>query len=258
MYFPGFYGAHKDLAEANKSILNQASHKIFSLENPSPDKEVGPPRAAVGGGVIYELCGNEGNAYIGVRGNGWKPAKNLQIPKDLVDLGLEFVIEGGIESLTLTGDEIINISGSALHLESIDTTKSNKYIAEDCILYEKNTDGSKGSIVDLLPTGDIENINYFNSKSYIIISNNKGKKFANIKKIPVQLTQFNVPIKISYGITAVALHGNEKIDATRATELKTIDITNSNVYYEANGNLYEKGSNQQVSLLKGVAIVNNN
>ncbi len=256
MYFPGFYGAHKDLAEANKSILNQAYHKIFSLENPSPDKEVGPPRTEVGG-VIYELCGNEGNAYIGVRGDARKPAKNVQIPKDLVDLGLEFVIKGGIESLTLTGDEIINIS-AAVFLKSIDTTKSNKYIVEDCILYEKNTDGSKGSIVDLLTIGDIENIHYCNNKSSITISNIKGKKFENIKKIPVQLTQFNVPIKISYGITAVALHGNEKIDATRAADLKTIDITNSNVYYEANGNLYEKDSNQQVSLPNGITIVNNN
>ncbi len=265
MYFPGFYGAHKDLAEANKSILNQASHKIFSLENPSPDKEVGPPRAAVGGGVIYELCGNEGNAYIGVRGNGWKPAKNLQIPKDLVDLGLEFVIEGGIESLTLTGDEIINISGSALHLESIDTTKSNKYIAEDGILYEKNADGSKGTAVDLFKgIGDIENIHYCTNKDInnklisITISNIKGDKFENIKKLPEQLTQFNVPIEIGRGISAVTLHGNEKIEATGIIGLKTVNITNSNVYYEANGNLYEKDSNQQVFLPDGVAIVNNN
>lgn len=72
MYFPGFYGANKDLAEANKSILNQAYHKIFSLENPSPDEEVGPKifsRTEVDG-VIYKLCGNEGNAYIVVSGDG--------------------------------------------------------------------------------------------------------------------------------------------------------------------------------------------
>ncbi len=265
MYFPGFYGANKDLAEANKSILNQAYHKIFSLENPSPDKEVGPPRTEVGG-VIYELCGNEGNAYIGVRGDARKPAKNVQIPKDLVDLGLEFVIDNGIESLTLTGDEIINTSESALYLESIDTTNSNKHIAEDGILYEKNADGSRGAAVCFFKWGtEIEGFTCYARKDYrnnkvasIEICNYKGDDFANIKKIPVQLTQFNVPIKIYYGITAVALHGNEKIDATDASWLKTIDITNSNVYYEANGNLYEKDSNQQVFLPEGVAIINNN
>ncbi len=268
MYFPGFYGANKDLAEANKSILNQAYHKIRFITDTSFDEsyytDMNEELKKING-VKYEMCGNEGNAYIEVSGDDGNPAKNVQIPKDLVDLGLEFVIDDGIESLTLTGDEIINTSESAFYLESIDTKKSNKYIAEDGILYEKNADGSKGTAVDLFKgIGDIENIHYCTNKDInnklisITISNIKGDKFENIKKLPEQLTQFNVPIEIGRGISAVTLHGNEKIEATGIIGLKTVNITNSNVYYEANGNLYEKDSNQQVFLPDGVAIVNNN
>lgn len=376
MYFPGFYDdANKSLAEANKSIINQKFHKIRFITDTYFDKsyytDMNEELKKIDG-VKYELCGNEGNAYIKVSGDEGDPAENVQIPKDLVDLGLEFVIDDGIDSLTLTGDEIINTSDSAVYLENIDTTNSNKYIAEDGILYEKNTDGSKGTAVDLFKgAGDIENVHYVTKKNNnnkliaIQIYNSKGKNFENvtvpeqltqfnvpieigrgiksvtlagdetidtssafsleninadksnkyiaedgilyaknadgskgsalnlfdwfgnidgiyyyadkdssnklisitifpasnfalnIKKIPVQLTQFNVPIKIGNKITKLTLHGNEKIDATGAVDLKTIDITNSNVYYEANANLYKKDSNQKVFLPHGVTIVNN-
>lgn len=263
MYFPGFYGANKDLTEANKSILNQDYHKIGFITDTSFDgsyyTDMNEELKKVNG-VKYEMCGNEGNAYIKMTGDSDNPIENVQIPSDLAKLGLKFVVDLGIKSITLNGNE--TIEGIPFYLENIDTTNSNKHIAEDGILYEKNADGSKGTAVDFFKWGaEIEGFTCYPNKDYgsnkLISIEILNFNFTNIKKLPEQLTQFNVPIKIGRGISAVALHGNEKIDVPDTTWLKTIDITNSNVYYESNGNLYEKDSNQQIFLPDGVAIVNN-
>ncbi len=265
IYFPGFYNANKNFAAANKAVISKCTHKIGFVNNTGTGEKLEAKTYELEvDGVTYELCGNEGNAYIKMAGDIDNPIENVQIPSDLAELGLKFVVNFGIKSITLNGNETIEVA--SLILENIDTTNSNKHIAEDGILYEKNVDGSKGTAVGFFKwVTEIEGFRCYPKKYYgsnklisIEISNFNGENFANIKKLPEQLTQFNVPIKIGYGITAVALHGNEKIDATDASWLKTIDITNSNVYYEANGNLYEKGANQQVFLPDGVAIVNNN
>ena len=265
IYFPGFYDANKNFAAANKSVISKRAHKIGFVNNTGTGERFEAKTYELEvDGVTYELCGKEGNAYIRMTGDADNPIENVQIPSDLAELGLKFAVSLGIKSITLNGNETIEVT--LPQLENIDTTNSNKHIAEDGILFEKNADGSKGTAVDFFKRGtEIEGFTCYPKKDYesnklisIEIFNFNGENFANIKKLPEQLTQFNVPIKIGYGIKAVALHGNEKIDATGASWLKTIDITNSNVYYEANGNLYEKDSNQQVFLPEGVAIVNNN
>lgn len=70
--------------------------------------------------------------------------EKVRIPDTLLRLNVPIQVGSGIKSIVLTGDEIIDIS-NALNLESIDATKSNKYVVEDDILYEKTASGEKGA-----------------------------------------------------------------------------------------------------------------
>lgn len=247
MFFPGFYDINKDFTEANKAILSERTHKIDFVGNRSAGEDYEAKRYKVEvGGVKYELRGNEGNAYIEMSGDRDNPIENVQIPSDLANLGMKFVIYKGIKSITLTGNETIDVA-SISDLENINTENSNKYIAEDGILYAKKADGSKGKALDLFKwSGDIDGIHYYTNKdsnnklASIEICNYKGDDFASVT-LPEQLTQFNVPIKIGHGIKSITLTGNQTID-TSDLHLDEINTENSNKYIAENGTLYEKSA----------------
>ncbi len=134
IYFPGFYSEDIDFIEANKSIISNPSHKIDEPLNIDD--------------VIYTLSGNEGSSVILIYRVKEIPfAENLQIPSYLSSFGSKIRIGSGIKSIILNGDETIDLSSPAYDLESINTENSNKYIAERCMLYEKNPDGSKGRLL---------------------------------------------------------------------------------------------------------------
>lgn len=246
MFFPGFYDTNKDFTEANKAILSERTHKIEFVGNSSAGEDYEAKRYKVEvGGVKYELRGNEGNAYIEMSGDSDNPIENVQIPSDLVNLGMKFVVYTGIKSITLNGNETIELD-SLSNLENINTENSNKYIAEDGILYAKKADGSKGKALDLFKwSGDIGNIHYYTNKDYsnnklasIEIRKYKGDDFASVT-LPKQLTQFNVPIKIGSGIKSITLTGNQTID-TSNLHLDDINTENSNKYIAEDGALYAK------------------
>ncbi len=247
-YLPSFYNPNMDFTEANMSILKNHYHRIGLVGNRSiGDYYEGKQYNLEIDGLKYELRGNEGNAYIAMSGDSDNPLENVQIPSDLADLGMKFVICSGIKSITLNGNETIE-GGSAFNLENINTEDSNKYIAEDGILYAKNANGAKGKALYLFKwSGDIGNIHYYTNKDYsnnklasIEICNYKGDDFASVT-LPEQLTQFNVPIKIGDGIKSITLTGNQTIDTSYLpTSLEDINTENSNKYIAENGTLYVK------------------
>lgn len=246
-YLPSFYNPNMDFTEANMSILKNHYHRIGLVGNRSiGDYYEGKQYNLEIDGLKYELRGNEGNAYIEMSGDRDNPIENVQIPSDLANLGMKFVIYRGIKSITLTGNETIDVA-SISDLENINTENSNKYIAEDGILYAKKADGSKGKALDLFKwSGDIDGIHYYTNKdsnnklASIEICNYKGDDFASVT-LPKQLTQFNVPIKIGSGIKSITLTGNQTID-TSDLQLDEINTENSNNYIAENGTLYEKSA----------------
>ena len=82
-----------------------------------------------------------------------------------------------IKSLILKGDEIIDLS-EAKDLDSIDIGKSNKYIAENGAIYEKNIYGSKGKML-FMP----ENVKVFGEKVHVIDKKNQEKLMSHKEKI---------------------------------------------------------------------------
>ena len=61
--------------------------------------------------------------------------------------------------------------------------------------------------------------------------------------MPKFLTQFNIPIKVGYGVESLILENDDILDLSEAQELKCVYINNSNKYMVENGVLYEKDKN---------------
>ena len=144
-YFPAFYNTSGSLKEANRSILSNDYHHVMDivtstdLDGNLEDEYWYNLKID---GVNYFLCGEDGNGLIAISGGRSNPIENLVVPEEILNFNLPFKINSGIKSIVLTGNEIIDISG-ALDLESIDATKSDKYVIEDGILYKKTASGKK-------------------------------------------------------------------------------------------------------------------
>lgn len=145
-YFPAFYNTSGSFKEANRSILRNDYHHVMDIATSTDlngDLEDEYWYNLKIDGVNYVLFGEDGNGLIGISGDRSNPIQNLVIPEEILNFNLPFKINSGIKSIVLTGNEIIDISG-ALDLESIDATKSDKYVIEDGILYKKTASGKKG------------------------------------------------------------------------------------------------------------------
>lgn len=147
-YFLALYNVGIEFLEANRIMISKPTHKIESiLMNEIIDGD-GDQYYFEIGGVDYELCGTEGSAFIEVTGNEEEQTDWVHIPSDIVNLGLKFKIGSDIKSLILKGDEIVDLS-EVEQLESVDIADSNKYIAENGVLYEKSMYGGKGEKLKL-------------------------------------------------------------------------------------------------------------
>lgn len=77
----------------------------------------------------------------------------VKIPELLREANVPIKIGFGIKSLILEGDDIVDLS-EAWSLTTIDVTRSNKYMFEDNVLYEKKADGQKGNVVPRFDPND--------------------------------------------------------------------------------------------------------
>ncbi|MBR1779417.1 MAG: transglutaminase domain-containing protein [Clostridia bacterium] len=143
-YFPGFYNKDiETIEDGNKKILHEESHKIERVAG----FDVEPIMKFKIGKLNYSLSGSADDPVIALTG----PAdpghflEDLEIPQQLMKYGYRFKIYNGIKSITLQGDEEIDIDG-AISLSSIDATQSSKYIVRDGHLYTNDGQTDLGVI----------------------------------------------------------------------------------------------------------------
>ncbi len=169
--FPAFYNEKLTFKQANKNLISDSGHRIAGVIINQVDVECSDDfMFFVVNKVNYELSGKEGSAFIHLNAeDSGNLLENVEIADQLVNLGMKFEVGEGIKSLILKGDEIIDLS-EAKDLESIDISKSNKYIAENGVIYEKNIYGAKGNAL-FVP----EKVKILDEKVHVIDKKNQEK-----------------------------------------------------------------------------------
>ncbi len=134
--FPAFYRNDLSIIDANRSMIARRDHKI----NLIVDKSYGSKGKSVKwfnyGGIVYCLCGSEEDAYIKIVGSYRRNEifENVQIPDDMLRLGLKFKVGNNIESIILKGNERLDVS-NATALSIVDAKQSNNYETYDARYY---------------------------------------------------------------------------------------------------------------------------
>lgn len=145
--FPAFYNDKMKIKSANKNIICDSGHKVSNVIIDQIDSEFSNCLLFTIDEVNYELSGKESDAFIHLNGDDDKKLlEKVKISHCLVNIGMKFEVGEGIKSLVLKGNEIVDLS-KAKDLDSIDISKSNKYILEDGVIYEKNIYGAKGNVL---------------------------------------------------------------------------------------------------------------
>lgn len=182
--FPAFYN-NISVKQANNSVISYSGHRISEVIIDNADDEYSNNLMYKIDEVDYESRGKEGDAFIHLDSHDdGKLVENVSILYDIVKLGMKFEIGEGIKSLILKGDEIIDLS-EAKDLDSIDIGKSNKYIAENGAIYEKNIYGSKGKML-FMP----ENVKVLGEKVHVIDKKNQEKLKKLNEKILEKLDEY--------------------------------------------------------------------
>ena len=137
-YFPAFYNSDRDFKTINDDMINKPTHTIITLSDGQMhdlhNKKIDLNRNyyLTIDGIEYTLNGKEGESYIEARnftGN-YKIKEAVELPSEIVNLGMPIKIGYGIKSLKLIGDQTVDVS-NAINLETVDTSASNKYEGYD-------------------------------------------------------------------------------------------------------------------------------
>lgn len=270
-FFPSFYDTKQDFKSANESVIKKTSHRIRCVDNCGSENDTDSKCYANYvyehgfkiNGANYTLGGVEGNSYVRLIGDLDKPAVDVKIPSDIANLRIKFKVSLNVKSIDLEGDTTVDLS-EALNLQSINTDRSNKYIAKEVTLCDKKTDeiicifkssGKTTSGIDytIVRSKDGNNVDK------IFLGSPCGEDLAEIK-IPEFLKQFKFPISIFPNIRSLILESDEIVDLSGAFKLKSIDITKSKRYEKRNNKLFDTVLNKEVEIpfsSKNVNIVDN-
>ncbi len=272
-FFPAFYNnKNLDFKSANEDLLRQCIHKIHEVKNcdEDNDKYNKIKYNFQIDGCKYEMAGQEGTAFINMDrvGATYEDVRDnklvTSVSSDIANLGMKINIGSNITSLVLAGNETIDLS-KAENLKNVDVTRSSKYGIRNFMLYEKDTD----NVLRVLNTcGETsEGIPYSMSLDYTKTKVNDiyfglfgfGFKSFNGKdvRLPEFLTTFDMSIKIGRGVHTLILDKNDNVDLSCASDLTSIDVTDSKRYEKRNDKLFDKVENKEILLRDGINIIDN-
>lgn len=143
-YFPVFYNNEISFQDANKNIIqntnsaimNISDGKIYGLQDET-NNILDRFHDLIINEISYFWHTKDGKPYIEARGSSFdKYPENVELPSDIVNLGVPIEIGFNIKSLILKGEERVDISDTYA-LESIDITKSKRYEERNGKIFDK-------------------------------------------------------------------------------------------------------------------------
>ncbi len=226
-FFSGFY-QNKSLEKTNKDLLNNPHHIFLTLtelsENPSSqlygfldnfgDQETG---------IKFCLTNNTRSPQILITGDRNGAKGTFKIPKSLLKYGYSIKIGGGIESISLSDEEVEKVDfDSVCNVKQVILSEKNsKYIRNDFGIYEKDAGGKKGKLIKIFNKKmitDSSGIKYQIHDKFVSLEGNDGKDggkkitHLDISKLSQDLKDLNRPFFIKNGFKQIDVPSGFDLD----------------------------------------------
>ena len=204
--------------------------------------------------VRYNI--NKATREIHLVGDKDRPADVAEIPEYIRNLHMKFVVNEGINSIKLRGNDEFGIS-EGTKLQRVDTDESDLYVADKVAVYEKDESKPrrKGDLVCIYKEkGKIGEIRYYFDRFHKVVYLDGTKESPiTIDEIPHDLSDLQIPFGIGPWVRSIALKGNEEIEIVyygpdRSDGLRNVDTSQSDRFMakvDVMGNIlmYEKNDN---------------